>query len=364
MKKIGIYTFFWTSYGAVLQAYSLSRTLKALFPEDLVMVVKYQSPTTKLNMSVFGRKATNPLTNVLWNFFASFRYRQLKHRFNLFEVFRNQHFQFTQLYDDHRLMVASPPQLDVHISGSDQVFNPRKPARDVFYLNFEKGQSRKVAYAPSFGISEFTEEEMKYIRHCLSDFDFLSCREESGAMFMSDLLDREVSTVIDPVFLTPANEWEKIAKAPYTKERYVFIFSLMKASSLLRIARKLPKEYSDCKIIVLSPHDWRFYTRCKHIYNPGPREFVGLIRNAELVLTDSFHGTAFSILFHKKFYTYISQPKYGSRIISLLGSLALDDRVLHSSDSIPTAYHVVDYQSKLDSMVKDSICYLKQAISR
>lgn len=362
--KIGIFTFLWTNYGALLQAYSLQRTLKEMFPQNEVIMLKYLPKDTRRNMAVFCRKSANPIIDIFWQFCTFFRYNSLKIRQRAFEDFRNRYMDFTNVYESVSAVTSNPPDLDIYISGSDQVFNPKRRARDIYYLNFPKEGRVKIAYAPSFGISVLTQSDQDYIKRCISDFDAVSCRETDGSHLMSKMLGKDVPTVLDPVFLTSPDKWRLIAKKPKISGRYVFIYSLMKSAEILSLCKKLPSEYLDCKIILLSPHDMRFYMKCKHLYSPGPEEFLGLIDNAELVLTDSFHGTAFSIIFGKKFCTCISQPKYGTRIVSLLSQLSAEDRIIDRNSELLEIRGISENSySVLSHLAELSLSYLEQSIN-
>lgn len=360
--KIGIYTFFRINYGACLQAFSLQRTLKELRPNDEVLMVDYMSRSLEAKTKPFHRKSPNRLYDLVWRFCTLLRYRQIKQRYDAFRQFPNKYFNLTRRYFTFEELVADPPQLDIHLSGSDQVFNPKRRLRDIYFLNFDVNGGRKVAYAPSFGVSKFTEEEKAYIARCAKDFDTLNCRESDGAALLSELTGRNVPVVLDPVFLTPAETWRTIEVEPARKERYVFIYCLKGMDRLLNLAKQLPAPYNGYKLVALTANDLRFYRGCKQVFDAGPAELVGLIDHAELVLTDSFHGTAFSVLLQKNFYTYISRPEVSSRITSLLARLALEDHIITGKNILPKDIVQHDYQAELKLLTAESLNYLTQAI--
>lgn len=360
--KIGIYTFFRINYGACLQAYSLQRTLKELRPHDEVLMVNYMSRSLEAKTKPFHRKSPNRLYDLVWRVCTLLRYRQFKQRYDAFRQFPSQYFNLTRRYYTFDELVADPPQLDIHLSGSDQVFNPKRTMRDIYFLNFDVKGGRKVAYAPSFGVSTFTDEEKEYIAKCAKDFDVLSCRESNGAELLAELTGREVPVVLDPVFLTPTETWRTIGVKPTWKEKYVFIYCLKGMDRLLELAKQLPAPYNSYKLVALTANDLRFYRGCKQVFYPGPAELVGLIDNAELVLTDSFHGTAFSVLLQKNFYTYISRPEVSSRITSLLARLSLDDHIVTGKNGLPKETVLHDYQDELKQLTAESLHFLTQAI--
>lgn len=354
--KIGIYTFFRLSYGAILQAFALQRVIKALSPDSEVLMVDFKTEHHKRVGRIFYKRSNNPFFNFIWQIHTLLRYRQLRKKRDSFKEFKTR-FDYTDCYSSQSELLNNPPSLDIHLTGSDQVFNPRRNYRDVYYLNFRKGNSKKIAYAPSFGINRFSDDDIEYIRKTLSDFDVLSCRESDGAQLMSTLFGRNIPQVLDPVFLIPADEWRFLEIKPKIKRNYIFVYSLKNTNRLLQYARN---KYPDSKLVLLSPNDLRFYPGCKHLYSPGPCDFIGLIDNAEAIVTDSFHGTAFSILFEKDFDVVITRPEVSSRIVSLLSLLGLQDHI--ASDDVISNNTRKTFKTELDRLISDSKQYLNSSL--
>jgi hypothetical protein len=355
--KIGIYTFFRGNYGAILQAYSLQKTVNELFPDSEVQIVDFKTEKIEKLEKIFRFRSANPFKNVIWLICTLFRYRQIKKKTDSFIDFKRR-FNYTSRYSSTSELLNNPPLLDVHLTGSDQVFNPNRKYRDVYYLNFKKGNARKIAYAPSFGVNQFSDEDKQYIKKMLTDFDVLSCRETDGAQQMSSIIGKTIPQVLDPVFLTSVEDWRSMETKPRINNKYVLVYSLKNTKISLDFAKK---HYPDHTIVLLSPNDLRFYSGCEHIYYPGPCDFIGLIDNAEAIVTDSFHGTAFSIIFEKEFKTIITRPEVSSRIVSLLNSLGLEDHILcpYGKSSNNTS---ISYKPVLDQMISDSKQFLSQSI--
>lgn len=178
---------------------------------------------------------------------------------------------------------------------------------------------------------------------------------------MSKITQSDVPVVIDPVFLLSSGEWEKIAVLPDQKG-YIFIYDLNGGQSLVDIARQI-KQKTGLKIICLTLKVQRFYPVDKQIYDCGPREFIGYIRQAEYVVTDSFHGTAFSIIFKKKFYTYVALNHMSSRIYTLLESLNLKDRIIENKKVQEFCFEdqsLPDYARKLNEIISESKTFLQK----
>lgn len=363
--KIGIFTFFRDNYGAVLQAYALQRYLKNQYPDAQVQIVDFKTEYHEKITKVFKRRSPNFLKNVVWRFLTIIRFRQLKERRIQFDSFVSGEFDLTERYKTSESLLNNPPRMDIYISGSDQVFNPNSNYLKVYYLAFNKNKSKKIAYAPSFGIHKFDDSLKNSITSYLQDFDALSCREKDGADFIKTIVNKDIPVVLDPVFLLSKKQWENIAIKPKINQKYIFIYALKGQRELLQMANKI-KKTTGYKIILLSPGGLRFYN-CKQIFNVGPKEFIGLINSAEYVVTDSFHGTAFSVLLQKKFYVYISRPHVSSRIFNLLSSIGLNNQITEynkyskfkfdNTNLPPYALSLSEIRNESTQFLKESIAY-------
>ena len=360
-KNIGIVTFLYTNYGALLQAYALQRYLKN---ENVNVVNIYFKTNWHENAArVFNLYGTFK-SKISQLFFTLIRYRGLKNRKLRTDLFRNKYFNLSTTYRTIEDFVSRPPLFDIYISGSDQVFNPHGDYRDVFYLNFDKGGSKKIAYSASFGINEFTDDVTRIVLPLVHDFDAISCREKDGADYLRDILGREVYWVVDPTFLLRAEEWDEICILPNLKSKYIFVYALADEKSLIEIAKRIKKK-TGFKIICVRGNTRDFISADKCIYGSGPAEFIGLIRNAEYVVTDSYHGTIFSIIFNKAFYTFISRPKVASRIYSLINLLQCSDRII-TKDSFKSFTFdnevAVPKIEQLEEMIKHSKMFISKEI--
>jgi hypothetical protein len=358
--KIGIYTFFSSNYGAALQAYSLQSFIRAKCPNSEVSLIDYVRDNRDSLEKVFFKRSNNPIYNLVWQFFVLFRYREFKQKVKNFSDFKAQ-IPFTNPMTDKNSVSKDALRYDILITGSDQVFKPSNKYKDIYYLSFEKDKRKKIAYAPSFGVSEFSDEDKKYIKTALSDFDALSCRETDGSIFLSELLDREVPSVLDPVFLTPKSCWRELEIKPGIED-YVFVYCLKDLNKLLAVAKN---KFQNKKIIVLAQNYLKPVSGCKQVFYPGPREFLGLIDNAHAIVTDSFHGMAFSIIFNKDFNVVVTRQKAASRIQTLLEKLDLNDKLIKDENNIDLNIEqkkVKIYSENLNSLVKNSEAYLLNAL--
>lgn len=342
--KIGIFTFMQSNYGAVLQATALRLFLVKEMGAD-VEVVNFTTDAHLADNKIIKKRSSNWARNIYYLFFSCLRYKSLNLRKKRTEAFKEKYLNLTKRYATVKEVIDNPPFEDVYITGSDQVFNPGKNYMPVYYLGFDKKRSKKIAYAPSFGISVFSDDFQKDITPFLNDFDSLSCREENGASFISRIINKPVPTVLDPVTLLSKEDWDSIAVSPKYDNDYIFIYNLNGGYDLVNYAKKL-KEETGLRIICLASNITHRYNVDLQLYDLGPAEFLGYIKNARYVITDSFHGTMFSLIFEKKFSTYISTPSTSSRIINILTILGLKERV--ATDASQFSFSTIDKNYDVD----------------
>lgn len=360
-KKIYIFTIHVYNYGAVLQACALRLFCERAIKGSDVRIANFYH---KRYNHIFRRLSDRPLINVALNILSAFRYYALRRRMRREARFIHEYGNLSERYDSCDDLLKNPPAADCYISGSDQVFNSNAMYPQLFYLGFEKtGHVRKIAYAPSFGFSIFSEAFIESISGYVKDFDALSCRERSGADLLSRISGRKVPVVVDPTMLLSQSEWELIAVNPQYARRYIFIYDLNGAEHLVEIARKIEKQ-TGYAIVCLTGKVQKFYKVDKQIYDAGPAEFIGWIKNAAYVVTDSFHGTVFSLIFHRRFYAYVALEKAVERLTSLLDNFGMTDRLIRNSDEEIDVedYSETDYQSVMDESVLLSKAYLINAI--
>ena len=348
-----------SNYGAVLQAAALRFFLEKELEAD-VEVINFTTDAHIKENKIIKKRSDNFLRNIYYFIFSVFRFRQLYLRKKKTKLFKNQYLNLTNRYTSVEELLHNPPFEDIYITGSDQVFNPGKEYIPVYYLGFDKKQGRKIAYSPSFGISQFSEEFKRIITPYLMDFDSISCREDSGSTFISEIVNYTIPTLLDPVTLLSKKDWDLIAVLPNIRYEYIFIYNLNGGYDLINYAQFL-KEKTGLKIVCLASNITHFYKVDKQIYSAGPAEFLGLIKNAKYVITDSFHGTMFSIIFGKKFSTLISTPSTSSRITNVLKKLNLIERV--SMDATKFNFSAIDkeYCVNFDKITEPSKKYLRES---
>ncbi len=335
----GILTFHWADdYGAMLQAYALKRHLETQGEE--VEFVPYAP------VKLTGRYWWCPLSAE--NRDGKIRYwpnrfgwkRNLGLGGSFWKRKRNMR-RFRRCRLTKRLPVRCAKRLSLEkygsvFVGSDQVWNPAITVDldDAYVGNIgRKGDCRLFSYAASFGGSSLPSVYREKFANCVGkNFAAVSVREKRTAPFASELLGRDVSDVLDPVLLLDQEEWRKIA-APPAEKGYVLIYWTEGNEQLLRYAGVIAGQLHTKVMQISFPAEKRFLDQVELRIEGGPAEFIGYIENAACVLTNSFHGTAFSILFKKPFLSF-QHRKLNTRLEDLLEKLGLLSR-MKSGNTLP-----------------------------
>lgn len=232
-----------------------------------------------------------------------------------------------------------PPVYDLYISGSDQLWNPTQAyCIEPYFLTFvPQGQGKKISFATSIGITDLRENEKENFKKWLESYDSISVREKQAQELLQSLLPKKkVYQVADPTFLLEPDKWKDIAVNPQQDE-YILMFTLQHRPEILEYCLQLSKQ-SGLPLIVLGQVQPDVtngsYTAVK---DAGPKEFIGYIDKAEMVITDSFHCTVFSLIMGtRNFFTYIAPDNHrGSRIIDLLDTYDLKKHLLPTTLDVP-----------------------------
>lgn len=232
----------------------------------------------------------------------------------------------------------------LYLVGSDQVWNPYN-IDSVFSLEFTAPESRRASYAASMGISRIPEEFHSRFSSFLAGIESLSVREPEAAKAIRELTGRDCGVHIDPSFLLSAEQWRSVEEPLPIEEPYILVYALHMPKHLNQVVKECKKKYG-CKVVLIDRRGYlNHLIACDiAVRNAGPREFLWLIDHARCVVTTSFHGTAFSTIFHKEFFSLVN-PAAPSRINNLLNILQLSQRGLGGAEvpDLPEiSYQTVD----------------------
>lgn len=292
-----------------------------------------------------------------------------------FEEFAEKHFNnMSQIYKGWECLVKkSNKDYSIFLSGSDQLWLPSNLGSHFFTLEFVKKDNIKISYSTSFGVNYIPWFQKYSTKRYLNRFNYLSTREQGGKDIIEDLTNKKVELVCDPTLLLSEEEWYKvIPNKNVITEKYIFCYFLGNNEEHRIVATRLSKILGIK--IVTSLFFYNSYNEFDvnfgdiQLYDLDSFDFVNLIRNAEYVLTDSFHGSVFSIINHKNFITFnrfsnSDKNSRNSRIDNLFNILSLDSR--RYSGDINKVFEKIDYE-KVDEKLYDfrnySFNFLKNAL--
>ncbi len=343
MKKAGMITFHNAeNYGAALQTYGLMKTLQNLGCD--AQVIDYR------NRGVF-------LRNMVKSLFYFFTLQNPFKNHRVYKKFQAQYQNLTpRTYRSFNEFVQDADQFDVLFFGSDQIWNPDlSNGFDPFYFGQFPTKAKKVAYAASFGRDQITDDERGTLNQLLENFDAISIREES----MLPVIDYPAECVVDPCMLLSADDWSRIASKEVNEANFILVYQLHPQKEILQTALTLAEQHQK-KILLISPYP--VLTNRKTIHKLGritPNEFLAYYKQADHVVSDSFHGTVFSVIFTKQFHTVLPSVKTG-RLTSLLRKLNLTDQIVTQDQITPAPIDYARINTLVVAEIKTSLDYIRR----
>ena len=336
-----------TNYGTCFQAYALQKAINGITLSN-------------------GEKCQHEFIPLWHCSDYALRKKRFLHRLLLsrFRKIQEEKIQYLECNKISELYLLND-SFDAFVCGSDVIWNPRFNLKmGSYYLDFAK--KYKFSYAASFGQADNLDDDFfQTAGKWISELNEISVREKSSVGVVKKYADRDAVVVADPVILLHVDEWNKVAIQKNNKKKYIFSYTTHKFDEYDRFLKSL-SEKTGLKVIEAS-WDLSIKNRLKKgkLLNQTPEEWLQLIRDAEFVVTNSFHATVFSTLFHKKFFTFVNGKKNeGSKIrmYDYLSSIGLIDRML---SSVPDNINLsdIDY-SKPDCIISDmrneGIAYLQR----
>lgn len=324
------------NYGATLQAYALQTYLES--QGHNVEIIDYRLPT-HIKYELFSIYPEGRLYPFLKRHkFISYLYAPIRNREmfytwgrkNNFDNFDRKFLNITpKRYRTIDELRADSPIADVYIAGSDQIWNPDylNGTDEGYYLNFGNCETRRVSYAASFGVDALSMQQQEFVKQHLNEFDFISVRETSGLKIVNELgLNAELC--VDPVFLLTKDEWITNLKLETTDNDYIMLYDFVHDDDKIKKFALQLKEKTGLKIIAVNDYSRTPYAD-RQINNAGPKEFLEFILNSKYVICNSFHATAFSIIFHKCMATFpLKKQKNASRMKNILQTAGLINHYL------------------------------------
>ena len=363
--KVGVLTYnFALNYGSLLQSYAMQVTLEKLGYDAYIVDLDELNKENKLSARAKMRKILVD-TSSRFGFIPVIRDRNNK--VMKFQTFRKK-FHFTNKCDDIDGLQAIANKFDALIVGSDQVWNPR--LQDFTYLfMLPVSGVRKIGYSISIGKAK--EEELSRFKNEIRDFDYISVREAGIKDAVERLYGKDVCVTLDPTLLLDKAVWMKQAEKSDVKLKkpYLLCFLFGKNREFNKGKYEFVKHIAKKKkldIIYLN-HGYTRYSFGKNAYcDCGIEDFLKLFNNADMIITDSFHGTVFSIIFEREFYSIVDGTSSDRRKQDLLSAVGIDTRIVDiSKKNMLIDEKSIDYaliNKRLELMKEESIDFLKDRI--
>lgn len=366
--KIGTVTFHCSNnYGAVLQSIALVEKLNKLGHDARIIDYRPEYKTKMYDPFAIPSNIKS-IKHLLYHMYSiPSKYKADK----VFRQFNRKHMlTWGHEYLTSDEILNNPPDLDVIITGSDQVWNPESlgAVDRIYFLGFGAERIKKISYAPSFGTSKLKEKFRGEIGNYIKKLDAVSVREIEGKEHVEELTGIEAEVVLDPVFLLDKNQWSKFAYNELKiTEPYLLLYARERNSLLGEAAIRIAKE-KNLKVVNISKIMMGLNKYDRNIFGIGPGHFLELFKNASVVCTNSFHGTAFSIIFEKPF-VVIPHRTRNTRIESILSITELSEQQITDINQLSeiSVDELINYdldrtQSILNSEINKSVEFLSDSI--
>lgn len=364
-KKIGILTYHTGyNYGASLQAYALQTTVQDMGADCEIINFETEHFLASREMLSHKPRRVKEFIKIASRIpYAS----ELKRRQQLFDRFTNEALKLSPLYRTEDEVKAHATDYACIICGSDQIWNlsttDAPAANPIYFLNFPK-QQKRVAYAPSFGkwVKEAPEHENIFLPW-VKQFDAISVRETSGVEYLRSR-GVDCTLALDPTVLLDGEQYASICAKCQEKEPYVLLFSWNCAADVIAAAKRVG-EALKLPVVSLTPPPRAMFAGIRRKLDVGPSEFLSMIKNAQFVVTNSFHGTAFSVTMERPFASVVTENAPDPRMHSLMVSLGLEDHLVDADHIKVGALKNTDFSKARDhkaAMRRASLEFLEKAI--
>lgn len=354
MKKVCISTYCEpSSYGSVLQAIGLKKTLREIGFESFVV-----------------RDIPAPSTSKIFSFVVSANPKILLKQVLNLAINKKKTIGYTRsinyindnvdvlYYNNYDVLCKNLPKADCYLAGSDQIWHPDL-CKSAFFLDFVPLDKKRISYAASMGKLEIADKRESCFSQLISNIDCISVRELDMVDVIRRFTDKNISQHIDPTFLLEREYWRRFSIEYKIDKPYILVYAIYWSSEHNKELKKLHKK-TGYDVVALCPSGFSKIWANKKIYDAGPGEFLYLIDHAEIVVSSSFHGVALALNFNKKIIPIIN-PELPSRISSLLDCLGVERLPILDAISFElSAYNQIN--KNIEKERRRAICYLKEVL--
>ena len=378
VRKIGITSLYLrnTNFGGQLQAYALCYRICGFGYDAEQICMNTKRRANSIKDKIWVASETSLLTlDLLKSIYR--RWINDPRQYKNFKKFEAQ-IPHGPYLGNSKLIPKLNRRYGAFITGSDQIWNPDYYTDDGLRLQglvFAAPEKRAISYAPSLGPDKAAIGRETVFREILERLDFISVREKTARDFLQPLTDKPIAVVVDPTMLLTRREWDELAAGPGREPPHLFAYFLREMDN--RHDEQLHKIADALALPVRCiAEELERYPRPgaadRQILDAGPKEFLGEIRDAEMVFVNSFHGLVFSVLFHKPFWAFRrnrekDQGSMNSRITDFLAEFGLSDRLLEDGEvpSLEKLRTPIDYD-RVDRILEEkrafSLNWLKTAL--
>ncbi len=358
MRSITVTTHRAINYGAVLQAYALQQAQERLEVDNYLLdIPSKKNMYQQLPVRLSKRTLISLATNLRW----LFQKRDMEQLVGRFNQFVKDNIKTTNVYKSWDELLRNPPKADFYINGSDQVFGLRGEYDEMRMLKFGSHSIKRFSFAASLGEYDWSDDEKSKFAELLQGFSMVSVRERYAKEYIESFAEVNCEVNMDPVFLLDKKQWSEIAADPVIKGKYILCYPLVGNNATQVVLDQLKKK-TGYKTVSVQTIPIRRVKADEYVLNAGPKEFLSLVKNAEYVVSTSFHGTAFSLIFEKPFYTLIKNYK-SQRMTDLLELVGLSSRLYTQQNGVETGTPDFSYAEKvIDAEKKKSLDYLSRVI--
>lgn len=356
------------NYGSLLQSYATQKVIENIGAEvEIINYTRYDERGKNLVNSLLNGKKWNKnfATRTIYKMIQIPNYLIM---YKKFKKYRKTFLKESKLeYGNLQELQENIPIADVYCSGSDQIWGRigNVDYDEAYFLGFVNDESKKcIAYSSSFGKEKIDVNLENKLNELLKKYSDLLVREDTAKEILKRHGFNNVEQVLDPTFLLNRAQWEELANKYKNKyKKYILVYQLHDNKKFDKYAKEFSKK-TGLKLLRISPSIYHIIRSGKLIYLPNQYKFLSLFKDAEYVLTDSFHATVFSIIFNKEFIN-ILPGKTSTRITSILKLVGLQNRVLDNYNDFSFINKKIDFSNcnkKIEIEREKSLKMLKNAI--
>ena len=336
------------NYGSVLQTYATQFLFASAGCE--VEVVNYVRPNCRRTNILANQLQLDKLNGGIRSYpgiknIVSYKRKRYFERLDrVFQSFILKYIHLSKPYDTAESLMQNPPVADVYCTGSDQMWNSiwNDGILKEHFLVYAPAGKKRIAFSTSFGRTELDKSELEITRSFIQKYDAISVREKSALDLLEQMGYRNGVHILDPTLIMTANDWaSQLSIIPKINYRYVLTYGLNDNQELGTFARKIAKD-NGLRLINIGL-SWRaYFNPGKTIQLPSVATFLSLIKHADYIVTDSFHGTAFSLNFNRQFFVFYP-GRFSTRLQSILSLTHQEHRAVSDCTADWKKIKPIDY---------------------